>query len=97
MKKAILLVMVLVMFAFVACGSLDEGKEDAEITAYTKEEMVEKITGTWVNEEYKNKLFLESDKHLLKAETIERIEQRLEEIFEVIPEVNSLFLKEEFE
>lgn len=56
MKKAILLVIVLVMFAFVACGSLDEGKEDAEITAYTKEEMVEKITGTWVNEEYKNNL-----------------------------------------
>ena len=56
MKKAILLVMVLVMFAFLARSSLEETKEDAEIKAYTKEEMVLKITGTWVNEEYKNNL-----------------------------------------
>ncbi|MDX9889037.1 MAG: hypothetical protein RBS51_07260 [Anaerovoracaceae bacterium] len=56
MKKAILLVMVLVMFSFLACSSLEETKEDAEIGVYTKEEMVLKITGTWVNEEYKNNL-----------------------------------------
>lgn len=56
-----------------------------------------KFENSFQNEEYKNKLILESDKHLLKTETIGRLEQRLDEIFKVIPEVDSLFLKEEFE